>query len=70
VLRSRPAEADTKSKKVLELGEVDAAGVFKASCSVAEGSRFTDPALLVDGAGALWIAYTDADGTWVERRGK
>ena len=23
---------------------------------------------LVDRTGALWIAYTDGDGTWVERR--
>lgn len=70
VLRSRPATSDTKGKKVLELGELDAAGVFKPLCAVAESSAFADPALLVDRAGALWIAYTDADGTWIERRGK
>ena len=29
-----------------------------------------DPAMLVDRSGALWIAYTDESGTWIERRGK
>jgi hypothetical protein len=69
VLRVRPVDAQPKAKLVLELGEVYAAGAFKALCSVAEGSSFSDLAMLVDRAGALWIAYTDGDGTWVERRG-
>ena len=70
VLRSRPLDADPKGKKVLELGELDAAGVFKALCPVAEGAIFADLAMLADPAGALWIAYTDADGTWLEKRGR
>jgi hypothetical protein len=70
VLRTRPSAPDPKSKKVLELGEVDAAGVFKANCAVAEGDKFADLAIFADRGGSLWIAYTDADGTWVERRGK
>ena len=28
----------------------------------------SDLAMLVDRDGSLWIAYTDGDGTWVERR--
>src|SRR5262249_46973562 len=69
VLHVRPVDAQPKSKKaLLELGEVDAAGVFKALCPVAEGTSFTDLAMLVDREGSLWIAYTDGDGTWVERR--
>jgi hypothetical protein len=68
VLRVRPAEADPKGKKVLELGEVDAAGAFKALCPVAEGGSYWDLAMLVDPAGALWLAYTDGDGTWIEKR--
>jgi hypothetical protein len=70
VLRTRPGEGDAKGKVVLELGELDAAGVWKALCPVAEGAAFADPTLLVDPTGALWIAYTDADGTWIERRGR
>ncbi len=72
-LRARPAEADPKGKKVLELGEVDAAGVFKALCLVAEGTEsasYGDLAMAVDGAGALWLAYTDREGTWLEKRGR
>lgn len=70
VLRSRPTDADPKGKKVLELGVLDAAGVFEATCPVAEGATFADLAMLADPAGALWIAYTDANGTWIERRGR
>jgi hypothetical protein len=68
VLRVRPVDAQPKGKALLELGEVDAAGVFKALCPVVEGSSFSDLAMLVDREGALWIAYTDGEGTWVERR--
>jgi hypothetical protein len=70
VLRSRPTDEGRKAKKVLELGELDAAGVFKALCPVAEGPSFTDLAMLADPAGALWITYTDTDGTWIEKRGR
>jgi len=70
VLHARPAGADPKGKKVLELGELDAGGAFKPLCSVAEGSSYTDLAIAVDGAGGLWLAYTDADGTWLEKRGR
>ena len=70
VLRTRPASADPKAKAILELGELDAAGVYKATCAVAEGPAFGDLAIAVDRQGALWLAYTDVDGTWVEQRGK
>ncbi|MFT3766561.1 MAG: hypothetical protein QM820_13760 [Minicystis sp.] len=70
LLRVRPASAEAKAKKILELGEIDAAGVYKPSCPVAEGSKYTDLAIAVDRQGAVWLAYTDADGTWVERRGR
>lgn len=70
VLRVRPAGPGADAKRVLELGELDASGGYKPSCPVAEGARFADPAIAVDRRGALWIAYTDADGTWIERRGK
>jgi len=69
VLHARPAGADTKGKKVLELGELDAAGTFKPLCPVADGSSYADLSVAVDGAGALWLAYTDGEGTWIEKRG-
>jgi hypothetical protein len=70
VLRVRPATADPRGKKVLELGELDAAGVFRASCGVAEGAAFADLAVAVDRQGGVWLAYTDGEGTWIERRGR
>jgi hypothetical protein len=70
VLRTRPASADPRAKAILELGELDAAGVYKATCAVAESAAFRDLAIAVDRRGSLWLAYTDADGTWVEERGK
>jgi hypothetical protein len=68
VLRVRPVDAQPRAQAVLELGEVDAAGVWKALCPVAQGATFRDLAMHVDRTGALWIAYTDGDGTWIERR--
>ncbi len=70
VLRTLPATADGGANKVLELGELDAAGAWKPLCPVAQGVAFTDLAIAHDASGALWIAYTDADGTWVEKRGR
>jgi hypothetical protein len=70
VLRTLPAAAEPRGKQVLELGELDAAGAWKALCPVAEGAAFGDLAILADRAGALWIAYTDAEGTWIEKRGR
>jgi hypothetical protein len=70
VVHTRPASAEPNAKIVLELGELDGAGAFTPLCVVAEGKAFADPSLLVDATGSLWIAYTDADGTWIERRGR
>jgi hypothetical protein len=68
VLRVRPVDAQPKAQVMLELGEVDAGGAWKGLCPVAQGKTFRDLSMVVDGAGALWIAYTDSDGTWIERR--
>ncbi len=68
VLRVRPVDAQPKAQGVLELGEVDAAGVWKELCPVAQSATFRDLAMHVDRTGALWIAYTDGEGTWIERR--
>jgi hypothetical protein len=70
VLRVRAASAEAGAKKVLELGEVDAAGALRTLCTVAEGGTYSDLAILADRAGGLWIAYTDGDGTWIELRGR
>jgi hypothetical protein len=70
VLRARPASAEPHATQLLELGTLAANGRFEPQCQVAEGSTFADLAIAVDRRGALWLAYTDASGSWLERRGK
>jgi hypothetical protein len=65
----RPASSEPKAKRALELGEIDPSGTFKALCVAAESSKFADVSLTADRLGTLWLAYTDAKGTWIERRG-
>lgn len=69
VLRSRPTGATPGGKQALELGEIDGAGRWKPLCVVGESAGYRDPAIVVDREGAVWISYTDAEGTWIERRG-
>jgi hypothetical protein len=70
VLRTRPLAANNAEERVLELGELEPGGAYKLLCTVAEGKRFQDLAVAADRKGHVWLAYTDGDGTWVERRGK
>jgi hypothetical protein len=68
VARVRPLAADASSPKVLELGKLDDRGGFEAQGIIATHGAPSDVAVEVDAHGALWIAYTDSDGTWLERR--
>ena len=43
---------------------------MKPLCAVTESSTFSDLSLTADRFGTLWLTYTDAEGTWIERRGK
>lgn len=65
----RPA-VNEKAKRVLELGEIDPSGAYKPLCVAAESTKFSDVSLTADKFGTVWLAYTDAEGTWIERRGK
>jgi hypothetical protein len=65
----RPA-VNEKAKRALELGEIDPTGAYKPLCVAAESSKFSDVSLTADRFGTVWLAYTDAEGTWIERRGK
>jgi hypothetical protein len=69
VLRVRPTAPNADEARLLELGQLEG-GAFKALCTVAEGKRFQDLAVAADRKGGVWLAYTDGDGTWVERRGR
>jgi len=70
VVRARPVSAEPGAWRVLELGHLEADGVFKPLCGLLESRSFSDIAVAVDKAGSVWIVYTSADGTWIEQRGR
>ncbi len=68
IARVRPLEARADSPRGLELGAVDDAGKFVSYGLVGSKGRVKSAALAVDRTGALWLAFTDGSGTWLERR--
>jgi hypothetical protein len=68
VVRVRPSERAPGSPRVLELGRLDAAGVFASLGVIATDKRITDIATAADSYGSVWILYGDANATWLERR--
>ena len=68
IARVRPRASAPGVPRILELGRVDAAGVFTSYGEIASGNRVTDVALVEDGSGALWVLYGDPTVTWLERR--
>jgi hypothetical protein len=68
VARVRPITRDPKSKRTLELGDLDAAGDFTPICTLWEAHTFRDVAVARDARDAIWISFTDGDGTWLVRR--
>jgi hypothetical protein len=67
VARVRPRAADPSSSLVLELGDLDADGGFVVRDVVATAGTPRDVALTHDAHGALWVAWVDTSGSWVER---
>ncbi len=67
-LRVRPAEK-SDGGKVLELGRIAEKGHFYPTCEITKGSSITDPAIVGDAEGALWLSYSTGGRTFVERRG-
>jgi hypothetical protein len=67
IARVRPAHKLPSAPRILELGRVDASGVFTSYGEIAPGKAITDVALVDDGAG-VWIEYGDTTITWLERR--
>jgi hypothetical protein len=68
VARLRPLAAATGSPRVLEIGRVDEHGAFASLGLVATRGEPTDVAVRDAGGGAFWLLYTDAEGSWLERR--
>jgi hypothetical protein len=53
---------------VLEVGVLDEQGRFRAECQIGESASFKHVAIEAGGDGSVWLAYTNAAGTWVEQR--
>ncbi|HLK36546.1 MAG TPA: hypothetical protein VKU41_07315, partial [Polyangiaceae bacterium] len=67
VARVRPRESEPGSQKMLELGEIDAAGAFVARDPIPTLGAPSDVAMVADAQGALWVSWLDPSGSWLER---
>jgi hypothetical protein len=68
VARVVPATVDRKGELVLELGMLAADGAFLSQGEIARRRTLTDVSIARDDKGALWLLWSDAEGTWLERR--
>jgi hypothetical protein len=68
VARIRPKTPAPKSTRVVELGRVESNGAFTPLDVLAEGRTLTDLAIAIDSFDTVWILYSDATDTWLERR--
>lgn len=68
VLRVRPSAKEPSAPRALELGRLDAKGVFASDAVVEVGKPFLDLGLFVDAKGGVWILYGDATVAFLERR--
>ena len=67
VARGRPEVFDPGSPRILEIGELQSTGVIAVRDTVPTTGNPSDVALAVDGFGALWLAWVDTAGAWIER---
>jgi hypothetical protein len=68
VARVRPSSADTDASRVLEVGELTAAGLFSPKCILSEAAYIKDVKLEIDRQGAMWLFWRDTRGSHFERR--
>jgi hypothetical protein len=67
VARVRPSAAEPGSPRELELGTLPADGSFVPRHVLPTTGKITDVSLLPDAHGAVWVAWIDAGGSWLER---
>jgi hypothetical protein len=67
VARVRPETAAPAASHILELGALATDGYFAPRALIPTGGAPADLALVLDGQGALWLAWVDASGSWLER---
>jgi hypothetical protein len=68
VARVRPSAPEVDASHVLEVGELDLAGVFLPKCILSEAAYIKDVKLEIDRKGAMWIFWRDTRGSHFERR--
>jgi hypothetical protein len=68
VARVRPVDARPDSPRGVEIGKLDDKGAFTPHGLLSTTGRVSSVAVAVDTIGTLWIYYTDASGSWLERR--
>jgi hypothetical protein len=68
IARVRPLDARPDSARVIELGQLGDAGAFDSLGFLSTTGPIANLAVAPDSQGALWIHYTDAAGSWIERR--
>jgi hypothetical protein len=62
-----PRDATPGSARLLELGSISASGAFTAQEIVPTTGKPSDVSLTGDAHGALWLAWVDGGGSWMER---
>ena len=62
-----PQDASPSSPRVLQVGEIDGSGGFLVRDVLPTGAKPTDVSLASDSFGALWLAWLDGGGSYVER---
>jgi len=67
VARVRPRGTEPSSPRVLELGQIAPGGVFATREVFPTTGDPTDVGVAVDSFGALWLAWVDSGGSWLER---
>jgi hypothetical protein len=67
VARVRPRQRGPGSPRDLELGELKSDGSFAAKQVIAAAAGATGVALASDSRGALWVAWLNPSGSWIER---
>lgn len=68
LVRARPREKAVGSPRILELGKIDAMGVYTSLGEIAPAKNVTDVTAIEDTAGSVWILYGDSTVTYLERR--
>jgi hypothetical protein len=67
VARVRPVGPEPGAARTIELGVLQADGTFVPGGALPAGAKPADVSLVVDAHGMAWVAWTDADGSWLER---